>query len=49
MFKKLYLKGASPPHWPGAGPGDKFDSKIYRALAHAYIDITVRMENQNGH
>jgi hypothetical protein len=21
MFKKLYLMGASPPRWPGAGPG----------------------------
>ncbi len=45
MFKKLYLMGASPPHWPGAGPGHPETSKLILKP----LTPTALKENENGH
>jgi hypothetical protein len=45
MFKKLYLLGASPPRWPGAGPGHLPSNP----LTPQQFTQTVLKENENGH
>jgi hypothetical protein len=45
MFKKLFLMGASPPHWPGAGPGLLASTP----LTSQPLTQTVLKENENGH
>ncbi len=44
MFRKLYLKGASPPRLPGAGPG-------WRACTKSkYLPNYIALkENEHGH
>lgn len=45
MFKKLFLMGASPPHWPGAGPGTRMGiTQVSKQLSQMKLK-----ENENGH